>query len=696
MAMMAKMRSLAPAFILSVGALFVIFMVISDSNVLEALGGRTNDVGSVNGDDISYQEFVNAVDRQVENMKSQSNNDIDEEQMSQVREQVWDAVVSQKLLEQEIEKFGITVSDDEVRDVILGDNPPDFLKQNFIDSTGKFNRQLYEAALFDPRNKEPLLQAEEIVRQSRLNEKLQSILFASITVGEADIKRNYLNQNINMVVEYGLIDLSLFPDSTVKVTDEDLKAYYEENPDKYKIEAQRKLKYILFTEKPSESDSLNVKKMLEKVASNFKSDTASFETYVEIYSTQPFKRDTLSISAFSGEAAEVLLKANPGTVTRPVTTPEGYVLYNFVKDIPSNETVVRASHILINQNGTDSADYQEAMGLYNNLISGEDFGKIAKEKSKDPGSAVKGGDLGWFTKGVMVPEFEKAAFSAEVGVVQKPVKTSFGYHLIKVTGKTNKKFIVEKIVNPVVTSASTRDAIYNEANDFAYVADKNDFEKEAELMNYKIQETPAFVKDAFSVPGLGANKRIVEFAFDNGVGTVSDVFKMTTGYAVVMVSEVVKEGIKPFDEVKATIQPLVIKEMKYKKAKELAEKIRGKIGNDLNKAAEINNKVKVDKTTSFTSAAGYIPAIGRDFAFIEKAKILELNKISEPVKGVRGYYLMKVVERTEFDSSSYAIQRNTIRDQLLNEKKTAFFNQWIAKAKKDADIVDNRQLFFGQ
>ena len=73
-----------------------------------------------------------------------------------------------------------------------------------------------------------------------------------------------------------------------------------------------------------------------------------------------------------------------------------------------------------------------------------------------------------------------------------------------------------------------------------------------------------------------------------------------------------------------------------------------------------------------------------------------MNKISEPVKGVKGYYLMKVVNRTEFDSSAYTIQRNTIRDQLLSEEKNTYFNEWIAKARKDADIVDNRYLFFGQ
>ena len=453
MAMMARMRSLAPAFILSIGVIFVLFMVISDSNVMEALGGRTNDVGSINGDNIGYQEFVNAVDRQLENMKSQSGEDTDAEKIPQVREDVWNSIISQKLVEQEIEKFGITVSDDEIRDIILGDNPPEFLKQNFIDSTGRFNRQLYESALFDPRNKGPLLQAEEYVRQLRLNEKLQSLLFASITVSDADLKRKYIDQNINMDVEYALVELSLFPDSTIKVAEDDLRTYYNENLDKYKILAQRKLKYVLFPEIPSDNDSLNVKKILETVASNIKSDTASFKSYVDIYSTQPYKKDTLSISAFSEEAAEEILKSTPGSVIGPVATREGYAVYNLVTTIPSKETFAHASHILIGQSGSDSADYKEAMKLYNELIAGADFKKTAMEKSKDPGSAQKGGDLGWFGKGAMVKEFEDAVFKGNVGTIQKPVKTNYGYHIIKVTGKTDKKFVVEMIINPVTIAA---------------------------------------------------------------------------------------------------------------------------------------------------------------------------------------------------------------------------------------------------
>jgi len=696
MGMMARMRSLAPAFILSVGVLFALFMVISDSNVLEALGGRSNNVGSIDGADISYQEFVTAVDQQIQNMKTQTGQEVDEAQLPQIRDQVWDALISQKLVEDEIEKFGITVSDDEIRDIILGDNPPDFLKQSFIDSLGNFNRQLYDQALYDPQNKDALLNAEKYVRQNRLNEKLQSLLYASIMVSEDEIKRKYIDQNISMNVDYALVDLNLFPDSLISVNDNELKDYYNENLNKHKILAQRKLKYVTFPDKPSDADSLTAESTLNNVAKNFKNDTTSFKYLVEIYSSQPYSLDTLIVSALPEKASNEFLNSTPGSLIGPIVAPEGYVLYNFIKSVPSKDVYIRVAHILINQFGSDSANYQEAMKTYNEIVNGADFGKVASEKSKDPGSAIQGGNLGWFGKGAMVPEFEKASFEGKVGEIQKPVKTNYGYHIIKVIAKTDKKFVVEKIVNPITTSAATKDAIYNKANDFSFLAQKNGFENEAKLVNYTILETTPFVETTYSVPGLGANKRIIDFAFNNDLNAVSEAFKASSGYAVVMISEIIKEGVKPFDEVKEILKPQVIREKKFEKAKAYADEIKKKINGDLNKISQINEKIKVITTGSFTGQTGSVPTVGRDFAFVEKAQELQVNKISDPVKGFKGYYLMKITERSQFDSSGFSIQKTTLRDQLLNEKRSAYFNLWLSSAKKNADIVDDRYLFFEQ
>ena len=348
MAMMAKMRSLAPAFIISVGVLFVLFMVISDSSVMEALGGgRTNDVGSVNGQDISYQDFSKILDQQRENQKNQTGKDIDEDNMTQFRDQVWNAVVTQTLIEQQIKKYGITVSDQEIRDIILSKNPPEFLKKSFIDSTGKFNYQAYLQALKNPQNSQALIQAEEFVRQQRLTQKLQSMLQAAVTVSEAEIKRKFIDTETKINAKYALISYSSFPDSTLSVSDNELKTYYDNNQDKFKVEAQRKLKYVLFQTTPSKDDSQGVKLNLENVVSSFKKDTASFKSYVDIYSSNPYSKDTLEITQLPPDAQDALLKASPGQIVGPVLGNGGYTLYHLVAKLPSKNTYVRASHILI-------------------------------------------------------------------------------------------------------------------------------------------------------------------------------------------------------------------------------------------------------------------------------------------------------------------------------------------------------------
>ncbi len=520
------------------------------------------------------------------------------------------------------------------------------------------------------------------------------MLQAAVTVSEGEIKRKFIDTYTELNAKYALISYSNFPDSSISVSESELKNYYDNNQDKFKVEAQRKLKYVMFKTTPSADDSIAVRTNLENVVSSFKKDTSSFESYVGIYSSAPYSKDTLEITQFPQDAQDAIIKSSPGQIVGPVIGNGGYTLYHVVAKLPSKNTFVKASHILINK-GSDEENYKDAMNVYNSLAKGADFAQMAKQNSADIGSAVKGGDLGWFGKGQMVPEFEKACFSGKIGVVQKPIKTKYGYHIIKVTGRLDNKFVVEKIVAPVKTSSSTKDSRKSNASDFAYLAQKNDFTKEAELVHYTIRETTPFTKDAFAIPGLGVNKRIMDFAFDNSLGTVSDVFSVQNGYAVVMVSEVIKERIKTLDEVKAQIRAILVKTKREEKAKALAEKIKSEVGNDLDKVTSNNPGAKVETTGSFTPS-GNVPGVGQDYAFIEKCLDADLNKVTDPVKGLAGYYLIDVISRTPFDESKYQIQRNNLRDSIYQEKKSNFFNEWLANLKKSAKIVDNRYLFYGQ
>ncbi|MBK7980376.1 MAG: peptidylprolyl isomerase [Ignavibacteriae bacterium] len=694
MGMMARMRSLAPWFIITVGGLFVLFMVLSDSKVSDIIGKRTNDVGSINGVPVSYQEYSNLIEQYRKDQAKRTGQEIPEVQMDAFRDQVWENLVAQKLIEEKIKELGITVTDQEILDIIQGPNPPQIITQYFIDSTGKFNRQAYDQAIYDPQNKNAMIQTEAIVKQQLIQQKLASFLNASVIVSDDDVKNSFIQQNMKISSEYAFIDINTIADNEVQVSDNDLEEYYKKNPKEFEVEAQRELKYVLFSNGPTKDDSLSVKSNLEAIAKKISGDTTTFKSYVQIYSEKPYSLDTVSITMLGGKAGSLVSKAEKGSLIGPVLTNEGYVIYKLENTLDSKDSYVRASHILVKTGQDENAAKTKIDGIYNQLMKGANFETTAKQVSED-GSAKNGGDLGWFGKGQMVKEFENAAFSGKIGEIQKPVKSQFGYHIIKVTGKSDKKYVVEKIVNEIKASATTLDKAYDKANDFAYIAKKNGFESEAGLLSLVIKDTPPIMEKSKFIPGIGSNMAIVKFAFENGVDEVSPVFKVPAGYIIETVSKITNAGKKSFDEVKEIIKSKVIKEKKFEKAKTISENIKNKIGSseNLSMATEVYAKAKVSGASNY-SPNGNVPGVGRDLAFTQATLDAKINEITDPVKGVRGYFLIKVTERTPIDSTIFSIQKNSIRENLLTQKKNMVFSEWIEGLKKDADIEDNRYLFF--
>jgi len=694
MGMMARMRSLAPWFIIAVGGLFVVFMVLSDSKIGDLIANRSNNVGSINGRDITYQEFSNLVEQYRSNQVNQTGQEIPENQMDAFRDQVWDNLVSQNLVEEKIKEFGLVVSDEEIISVIQGPNPPQVITQYFVDSTGNFNRQAYDQAIFDPQNKEAMLQTEEIVRQQLIQQKLASYLNSSVIVSDEEIKRKFVEQNVKMSADYALIDINTMPDSSVNFSDDDLQNYYDDNNNEFAVEEQRKIKYVLFSNAPIHDDTVGIKNNLSAIVRKLEGDSSTFKTYIEIYSDKPYSIDTTTLSLLPDSVGKLLMSGKAGDIVGPELSNEGFVVYKLNDVLKSKETLVRASHILIKSGNEPDDSKTRIDNIYKELIAGADFEQLATEKSED-GSAIRGGDLGWFGKGQMVKEFENASFNGKVNQIQKPVKSQFGYHIIKVTGKSNKKYVVEKIINEIKASATTLDRAYENANDFAYVAEKNNFTSEADLLKYEIKETAPFKEETKVVPGLGSNNALLRFTFDGDLNEISKVFKVPAGYVVSTISEIIDAGKKPFEEVKESIKRNVIRQAKLDKAESIAKEIIDKIGEtgDLNSSTGIYNKARVSQANDFT-ASGSIPGIGRDLAFSQAALDAELNKVSKPVKANRGYYLLKVTERSEIDSTMYSIQKNSLRDNLLSQRKSRVFTDWIKGIKDQADIEDTRHLFY--
>jgi len=209
-----------------------------------------------------------------------------------------------------------------------------------------------------------------------------------------------------------------------------------------------------------------------------------------------------------------------------------------------------------------------------------------------------------------------------------------------------------------------------------------------------VRETPSFQK-AGMIPGIGINESVSKFAFEKDLGDISEAYQVNEGVAVFKISEVKKEGVRPFDEVRDFLQPRVVRKKKMALVKEVVDKLRSSMNDsfDLLSLPASDARINVLSTGLF-SPTGTIPTIGRDNTFLGAALTLPVQKISQPVEGERGYYLIKVLSKTPFDSASFNAQKTILAAQMLQEKKQRIVNEWLEKLKAKADIEDLRDMFY--
>ncbi len=687
MGMMQKMRSLTPVFIIGVGGLFILFMVLSDTRVLEVLGQSKNVVGSVNGEKITYEEYNKAIENMREQIKNQYGQDVDEDRIDILREQAWDQLVTQKLLEQQMEQMKIEVTDKEVEDYLFGPNPPVFLRQQFTDSTGRFRRDIYMQALKDPRNKQIVENLKIGLKEELKQQKLITVLGGSVVLSEGELLQNYKNQNIFANVEYLVVRPEDVADNLIKVTDNDLKQYYEKNQYKYRYDEQRKLKVVVFPKQPTADDSTSAFSLIDETKKLITSDTTSLKNFENPFT---YKKDTLDMGKLSSEALTVLNSASLKQVVGPVKSQTGYALYRLLGKTTGKETFVRAAHILVDDEAT-------ANQLYERVNKGDNFAQLAQQYSKDPGSAHNGGDLGWFGKGRMVPEFENACFSGPVGKVQKPVKTNYGYHVILVKEKSNARFIVEELESPIKLSGASKDLLYEKAADFQYFADKNSFDEAVKHFNMKQyeMETPLFTKNQAFIPGVGYSKFLVDWSFENGKGDISSVISTPNAYVVAIVTDVKEAGVKPFDELKAVIKSEVVRNKKLEYGVNLLKGVKSKIGaNDSLSVVYGNNPLIKRGVTGRFSYQSYPPNVGYDIKFTHNVMEAKTGSVIGPFKGRTGAYIVKVWEKDQFDKNAYKMQRRQIASNLYMQKSNEFIQNWLANIKEKAEIKDERYKFY--
>ena len=695
MALMTDIRNSLTKVFGAFAILFILYIMLDWGMDLTSLRPRGADViGVVNGQDISYQEYNEIYRRAVEAQRTQSGGQLDDETERQIEEQVWAMLVNQILVNQEMDRLGITVSDQEIVDLVRGPNPPEALVNQFRDSTGQFNRTNFEMALDDPRNRDAWVAYEGQLREQRKSEKLQSLMLATVRVTEGEVLRRYMDRSLTMDASYVLFDPSRFvPDSAVTPTESELERYYQDHQDDYKVRPSRKLKYVLFPTVPSGQDTADVVNEMQLLLTQIRGGSDFNELAAntsEIPATEAFFKHG-ELSAAKENAA---FGAKKGEVVGPVVDFDGVHLIKVVDERRGDAEYVRTSHILVTDEsvGDSAGTTPEALAreLLRKARSGADFAELARQSSGDPGSARNGGDLGWGGRGTWVKPFEDAAFGARVGEIVGPVRSQFGWHLIKVTGRDRRELKIATLSMRVRTSPQTINDLSQKADDFAYLAADEGFEKSAELSRFEIRETIEFTKGSM-VPGIGASDAVMNFAFKEDLNAISPAMQIPGGIGVFKISEITDEGVRPLGDVRSLLEASVRREKKFETVRPKVDEFRSSLGDggNLLESASRRTDITAGSTGPFTPADSPV-GIGRDQAFIGTAMALEPGAISKPVKGTRGFYLLQLTSKTPFDSLQYENQRTGIREQILQEKRNRFSQEWVVALRESAVIEDYR------
>lgn len=710
MPIMTRMRESMPVILFGLLIAFLITIIFEwGMDYLGMSGSRAEVVGSVNGADISYREFSEMLKNVTDNQKAQSGQEPTDDQVRQARDQVWETLVTQHLVQEQITRLGLTVTDQEIVDWVRGDNPPEDLRRNFVDSTGQFRRDIYDQFLAnpnqfirDPDGNDPaygtrwLADYEKSLRLRRSQEKLQSTLFASVRATEGEMLRRFLEQNQRFEAAFAYFDpVALVPDSAVTITENDLRAYYEDHLEQYKVPAGRTISYVLLRELPSADDTAARREEAEDVARQARAG-ADFIGLTATYADRPDSGTFVRHGELAADVEAALFRARPGDVVGPVAEPSGFRVMKVLGERTGTQEYVHASHILLapGQGAETTAVRATAQRIAAEARRGADFAALARTHSTDATTGQRGGDLGWFARGRMVKPFEDAVFSARPGEVAGPVRTQFGWHIVKVHARDRRELNVSSITVPLTPSSRTRSEIFQRAQDFSFNAGEGDFAKEAASVGLEVQDAQ-LQENAGVIPGLGAHEGLTRWSFRSDVGDVSEPFSVSGGYAVVTLKEIRKEGARPLAELTESLRPLVLRQKKVKRVTAIATEARALLsdGDSLTRLATLRPDVRVQATGPFT-ASGTVPGVGRDPQFIGAVTGLRPGAVSPAVESVRGAYLIQLFSRSEPDTAAFRMQREGLRTQIVQEKRNRFFTDWLAKLKEDADITDRREFFF--
>jgi peptidyl-prolyl cis-trans isomerase D len=499
-----------------------------------------------------------------------------------------------------------------------------------LQENGRFiGEQRYEQLLLSQNPPITKAQFEESLRRSMVLDKLRAALTDWMAVSDADVQREYNQRNQKVKLQVVALTAANFRND-VTVSDADVAAHFEAHKAEYRKGEQRKIKYLLLDR-----------------------DQARLKVAVPATDVQRYYNDNI----------------------QQYQTPEQ----------------VKASHILLKTEGKDEATVRkQAEAILQQVKSGADFAELAKKFSEDEGSKANGGDLDYFGRGRMVPEFENIAFTLQPGQVSDLVTSQFGLHIIKVIdkrpGATTPLDQVRAQIQEQLSLQLADQRISDQATQFASrIRNMSDLETAARELQTTVQESGFFQRED-PVPGLGAAPQVAATAFTLEGEAASQPIATARGPVFIAVSERKDPYVPMLDEVKDRVREDLIRTKATELSRQRAAAIAAALKSSKDFAATAKAQNVAAKDTELIPRGSALPDIGISPEVDRVAFTLPAGSVSDPIQTTDGTVIVRVVERDDVTSDELRQAQEAFRAELLNERRARFFSSYMGKAKERMNV----------
>jgi len=702
MAILNKIRQRG-LFLIIIIALALFSFVLSDLfRNSDALTSKSqNIVASINGKDITRDDFLGKVEATQRQLGPSATN-------NQVMNRVWDQEVRQAVFDSQFEALGLTVEKDEMKNILQTNlaNNPDFQNEAGLFDDNILNE--YIANLKEtPAAYKQWVDYEISLASNALQQNYINLVKSSLTgtLSEGELEHKFEGDKVD--IKYLQIPFTSIADSTIAVSKSDISAYINAHSKDFEVEASRNIRFVEFKEVASVEDENNLKDnlsalLIDRVEYNETikgndtiigfSKTADNEAFINSNSDIKFDDRFVTKSSLPTAVADSIYNLNVGGIYGPYKDGQSFKVTKVIaeKQLPDS---VKVRHILIPFIGAASAAPEvtqteaEAKFTADSVlaiveVNRSKFPELVTALSSDQGSIAKGGRYDWHPYNTMVPEFRDFEFEGKTGDIGV-VKTAFGFHVIEIEGQKDKSRMVKvgTISRKIEPSEATIDKVFRDASTFEIAVADKDFSDVAKESDYALRPVNSIKILDESIPGLGNQRTIVRWAFEEGA-KVGDVkrFNVPGGYAIAQLTAKNKKGLMSVEDASAIVMPKLRNEKK-------TQIIRNRItATTLEDVASAEN-VTVRSASALNMKNPTISGAGKEALVVGTAFGLEEGETSKLIDGDKGVYMVQVTKITPaVVLDNYQANANRVGQQKSTAVNTKLYNA----LKEASEIEDNR------